>query len=86
MDEMHWITVDPFDSDLFEKNEDNAIRIAFKTRHTPEFFDGILYHTYDNRYVIESDREVQGIAPGQYSIIYTSDCKICLGSGMISKS
>ena len=85
MDEMHWITVDPFVSDLFEKNEDGSLQISFKTRHTPEFFDGILRHIEDGRYVIDSDREVQGIAPGQYSIIYTPDRKICLGSGMISK-
>ena len=84
MDEMHWITVDPFESDLFEK-EEGSIKISFKTRHTPEFFEGILHLTYDKRYVIESDRDVQGIAPGQYAIIYTPDRKICLGSGMISK-
>lgn len=85
MDEMHWITLNPFASDLFEKDEDGAVRISFKTRHTPEFLDGVLYRTFDDRYVIESDRDVQGIAPGQYSIIYTPDRKICLGSGMISK-
>ncbi len=86
MDEMHWITVDPFLSDDFERNSDGAVSISFKTRHTPEFFDGIIYRTYDFRYVIESSREVQGIAPGQYAIIYTPDRKICLGSGMIVKS
>lgn len=85
MDEMHWITMDPFDSADFECDADGALRVSFKTRHTPEFFDGILYRTYDGRCVLESDRDVQGIAPGQYAIVYTPDRRICLGSGMISK-
>ncbi len=85
MDEMHWITLDPFESDLFEKNEDGVLRISFKTRHTPEFFDGLLYHTEGHLYLLKSEKDVQGIAPGQYSIIYTQDRKICLGSGMIMK-
>lgn len=79
MDEMHWITKDPFGQDPTL----NQIEVSFKTRHTPEFFDGTLYRTYDGRYALESQREVQGIAPGQYAIIYTPDRKICLGSGMI---
>lgn len=86
MDEMHWITLDPFATDYYGKNSDGSITVAFKTRHTPEFIDGLLHHTYDDRYVIESSREVQGIAPGQYAVIYTPDCRICLGSGMIVRS
>ena len=83
MDEMHWITIDPFASDSFEKNDNGELRISFKTRHTPEFFDGVLRRLDNSHYMIESFREVQGIAPGQYSIIYSSDRQICLGSGMI---
>lgn len=83
MDEMHWITMDPFASNNIVKNESDGLRISFKTRHTPEFFEGILHRTDDSRYIIESSHEVQGIAPGQYSIVYTPDRQICLGSGMI---
>ena len=85
MVEMHWITVNPFGSDLFQKSAEGALAVTFKTRHTPEFFEGLLYRTYDGRYVVESSRDVQGIAPGQYAVIYTPDRAICLGSGMISK-
>lgn len=85
MDEMHWITENPFESDDFEKDADNAVSISFKTRHTPEFFDGKLCPTSGSGYVIKSSRDVQGIAPGQYAILYTPDHKICLGSGMITK-
>lgn len=84
LDEMHWITVNPFVDDFF-MTSGNEYKISFKTRHTPDFFNGILYLTYDGRYVIESERMVQGIAPGQYAVIYTPDKKICLGSGMIAR-
>ena len=85
MDEMHWITEDPFLSDAFGKDSDGSLPIAFKTRHTPEFFDGRLIRMDDGRFEIVSQREVHGIAPGQYSVIYTPDRSICLGSGMITK-
>lgn len=85
MDEMHWITLDPFLSSDFAKGADGSISIAFKTRHTPEFFEGTLTILDDGRYLILSDREVQGIAPGQFAVVYTRDRLICLGSGMISK-
>ncbi|MDE6552751.1 MAG: tRNA 2-thiouridine(34) synthase MnmA [Muribaculaceae bacterium] len=85
MDELHWITENPFLSDGYEINEDGELKISFKTRHTPEFFEGVLRHTDDGGYLLKSTREVQGIAPGQYAVIYTPDRRICLGSGMISK-
>ena len=37
-----------------------------------------------DEYVIESDRRVQGIAPGQFAVIYDRDRRLCLGSGMIT--
>ena len=86
MDEVDWITVDPFDYEGFEKNEDGGIKVCFKTRHTPEFFNGVLRSSAGSGYVLESDKDVQGIAPGQYCIIYSPDRKVCLGSGMIVKS
>lgn len=86
MDSIQWITGNPFDEDFVLEGmmlKDGSVEIAFKTRHTPDFFNGLLHHTYDGRYVIESERDVQGIAPGQYAIVYTPDREICLGSGMI---
>ena len=77
--EMNWIT-----ENLFEKNNSREARISFKTRHTPEFTDGVIRLDDDGSLVIESDRDIQGIAPGQFAIIYTQDRKLCLGSGMIS--
>lgn len=88
IEEMHWITVNPFDElpDWMRCDSDGGIEISFKTRHTPEFTRGKIYcQNKDNRsYIIESETDVQGIAPGQFAIVYTSDNELCLGSGMIS--
>lgn len=76
--EMDWITIDPFATGV------ESIQVSFKTRHTPEFSDGILHKTGEGNFTLLSDTDIQGIAPGQYAIIYTPDRKICLGSGMIA--
>nr|MDE5644245.1 hypothetical protein [Muribaculaceae bacterium] len=81
VEEMHWITEDPFAS---KPDNCEAIPVAFKTRHSPEFTDGTLRRLADGGYSVESATDVQGIAPGQYAIIYTPDRRLCLGSGMIS--
>jgi tRNA U34 2-thiouridine synthase MnmA/TrmU len=91
---MHWITENPFENpesercmpstDSNESAETDCIRIAFKTRHSPEFTEGTLCRYPDGGYTVTADKDIQGIAPGQYAIIYTPDRRICLGSGMIS--
>lgn len=81
LEEMNWITEAPF-SDAEAGNEE-SVEISFKTRHTPQFTKGVLVRTADG-IRITSDSDVQGIAPGQFAIIYTPDNRICLGSGMIS--
>lgn len=86
VEEMNWITLDPFSSDAPRqfRAEDDSIEIAFKTRHTPEFSHGRMIRCKNGGYRVESDSDVQGIAPGQFVTVYTPDCKLCLGSGMIS--
>ncbi|MDD3359182.1 MAG: tRNA 2-thiouridine(34) synthase MnmA, partial [Parabacteroides sp.] len=51
-------------------------------RHTPEFSHGRIQRIGD-LYRIESDDKIQGIAPGQFSVIYDKESHLCLGSGMI---
>ncbi|MDE6330026.1 MAG: tRNA 2-thiouridine(34) synthase MnmA [Muribaculaceae bacterium] len=86
VEEMNWITLDPFSSDAPRqfRAEDNSLEISFKTRHTPEFSHGRMIRCKNGGYRVESDSDVQGIAPGQFVTVYTPDCKLCLGSGMIS--
>ena len=76
--EMHWITRNPWPADC------NGVEIAFKNRHSPEFLHGTLTRLDDGDYVIASREKVQGIAPGQFAVIYSPDCRICYGSGIIT--
>lgn len=78
--EMHWISGDPFTAGGESCN--NGLRITFKNRHTPHFANGVIYAEGEG-YLIKSDEDIQGIAPGQFAIVYTPDKKLCLGSGMI---
>lgn len=71
-----FITEDPWGEFTDEKE------IAFKIRHTPEFTFGKIRRQGD-LYTIESAEKIQGIAPGQFSVVYDKDCHLCLGSGMI---
>ncbi len=56
--------------------------ITFKNRHTPEFTKGTLQRIGDV-YRIQSEEKIQGIAPGQFGVIYDKNQEICLGSGVI---
>ncbi len=86
IEEMNWITINPFESEnqrVVEHHDDKCL-IAFKNRHTPHFIQGKMCRDSSGGYVVEAAEDVQGIAPGQFVVIYTSDCSLCLGSGMIT--
>ncbi len=80
--EPNWISGDPFSGILGAVGD--KIEIAFKTRHSPEFYTGHLIKNSDDEIKIISDCDVQGIAPGQFAIVYSPDKVLCLGSAMIS--
>ena len=79
LSEMHWISGNPW------PDIDQPVNIAFKNRHMPEFLRGSLTKMGENEYVIQSDTDVQGIAPGQYAVVYDAECRFCFGSGVITK-
>ncbi len=58
-------------------------RITFKNRHTPEFTGGTLQRTGEDKVRIVSDNRIQGIAPGQFGVVYSPDRRLCLASGVI---
>lgn len=78
IDEMHFITANPW------AEQSESIEISFKNRHMPEFLPGSILRMPDGSYVIESERKVQGIAPGQFAVIYDRDAQLCIGSGIIT--
>lgn len=71
-----FITEDPWGDFADEKD------ITFKIRHTPDFTTGKL-KKINGIYRIESDEKIQGIAAGQFGVIYDKESKLCLGSGVI---
>lgn len=71
-----FITKDPWGGFSDEKD------ILFKIRHTPDFTQGKLKKINDI-YRIESEEKIQGIASGQFGVIYDKEGNLCLGSGII---
>lgn len=78
MNGMHFITENPWG-----KIPKEGVPVTFKIRHVPEFSHGQLYQNEDNSYTLKSKDMLQGIAPGQFGVIYDSESKICYGSGEI---
>lgn len=78
MGEMNFITEDPFPFGA------DTMHVHFKVRHTPDFSAGQLVRRGDKT-ILYSKEMIQGIAPGQFCTLYDSDCKVCYGSGVISR-
>lgn len=76
--EMHFISGNPWEGTT------EPVDIMFKNRHTPVFMKGRLSKV-DDEWLIESQQDVQGIAPGQFAVIYDEKAHLCYGSGVISR-
>lgn len=76
--EMHFITRNPW-TDGCDK-----IPVRFKNRHSPEFLPATISKIDEGEYVLSSEVPVQGIAPGQFGVVYDRDARICYGSGIIT--
>lgn len=77
MHDFHFITGDPW------QGQENELDITFKIRHTPDFTPGRLIREDENRFRILSSEKLQGIAPGQFGVIYDKQAQVCVGSGEI---
>ena len=75
--EFHFITDDPWGE------MESPVEITFKNRHTPDFTSGLLIKE-GKSYSISSTEPVQGIAPGQFAVVYDKERHICVGSGVIT--
>ena len=53
------------------KGAQEEVEVTFKIRHTAE------------GYRIVSEEKLQGIAPGQFGVVYDADARLCVGSGEI---
>ena len=78
VDEMHFISGNPWGDDIT-----GPVPIMFKNRHTPVMTPATFTRLNENEWVIESERDVQGIAPGQFAVVYDPTGHLCYGSGVI---
>src|SRR5574344_714451 len=76
MRDFHFITENPW-------KEEEEVNVTFKIRHTPDFLSGRLIKEGEKYHLI-SDGRLQGIAPGQFGVVYDEKSEICVGSGEIS--
>lgn len=76
MRDFHFITEDPW-------KDNDEIEVTFKIRHTPEFIHGKLLREGEKFHIV-SESLLQGIAPGQFGVVYDKKSEICVGSGEIS--
>ncbi len=75
--DFHFITHNPW-------ADHKAVEITFKIRHTDRFAHGTLTRLPDNSFSITSLSDIQGIAPGQFGVVYDKTHTICVGSGEIA--
>lgn len=75
--DFHFITDNPWSGGDREEAD-----ITFKIRHTPEFIRGRIIREND-RYRVLSSEKLQGIAPGQFGVIYDEAAEVCIGSGCL---
>ncbi len=79
MQDFHFITANPWTDD----EERNGVDVTFKIRHTPDFGRGKLERQEDGTMRIVSSEQLQGIAPGQFGVVYDKDHRLVIGSGEI---
>ena len=79
INDFHFTTENPW------KDAGKEIDITFKIRHTPEFTKGKLVQEEGGQFRILSSEKLQGIAPGQFGVIYDEEAGICVGSGEITR-
>lgn len=77
--EMHFITENPWVGE-----ESSPHEITFKNRHMPQFVPATVRRLDDGDYLLESSEPIQGIAPGQFGVLYDKDANLCYGSGVIA--
>lgn len=70
----HFITDNPW--------KEASAEVCFKIRHTDRFQHGTICHTPEGWQVTSHER-IQGIAPGQFGVIYDKEARLCIGSGEI---
>lgn len=72
-----------FITDDYWRGQTEPIDLTFKIRHTVAAIHGTMSRE-GNLLHITSEKPLQGIAPGQFGVLYDKDWNICVGSGEIT--
>lgn len=73
----HFLTCDPW-------GENKEMNVRFKIRHTPEYHRAVLEKTSEGCYTVHAEELIQGVAPGQFCVVYDENHHRCYGSGEIT--
>lgn len=77
----HWLTENPFD----EIEGRQTLPMTIKIRHTPDFCAAKVTPLPDGDLEICTERPLQGVAPGQFTVFYDERKHRCYGSGEIRR-
>lgn len=78
----HWLTVDPFAAGLTDAaTPEGTYNVSLKIRHTPEFTLARVSLLPDGSLDVLTERPLQGVAPGQFGVLYDVSHHRCYGSG-----
>ena len=68
----------------FLTEEIDMQEVTFKIRHTPDYCEAQLEKTGPGSYLVHARRLIQGVAPGQFCVVYDKDFHRCFGSAEIT--
>lgn len=73
----HFLTMNPWD-------DSPECDVTFKIRHTPEYHPARLERLGEGSYMVHSQTPIQGVAPGQFCVVYDERHHCCIGSAEIT--
>lgn len=78
----HWLTVDPFTAGLIDGEAcTSGSNVTLKIRHTPDFCPAHVKLQEDGSLDVHTEQPLQGVAPGQFGVLYDLKHHRCYGSG-----
>ncbi len=76
--DFHFLTENPWGDGATD------IPVTFKIRHTPGYHPARLERTGDGAYTVHATELIQGVAPGQFCVVYDEQHHRCIGSAEIT--
>ena len=73
----HFLTMNPW-------GDSPECGVTFKIRHTPEYHSARLERLGEGSYMVHSQTPIQGVAPGQFCVVYDERHHCCIGSAEIT--